>query len=231
MTITEDRVAQWRGKYPDSPPVGWILREREVTSWTRFHNLPDAKRYPESKAEEKIVLGRVNDIASALFGTSQVVVFQQVFSPVEHVSAGVYVPGSSVVSPIPADWLEALDPYFENASALSFVGGAIDWRPGVLDSLLLATALDRVAGPALLAPVSGNLLCPYDGGMDTFLPEPAARRALRERFRAWLPTAATGFIEDLAGIPARSPLRTTEEWDQLAESLGAQKVERRDPVN
>ena len=124
-----------------------------------------------------------------------------------------------------------MEPYFDNSMAGTFLVAEVTWRPGVLADLFMAAALDRIAGPTLLGIGTGNLFCPYDGGVDVFIPDVVRRREVRLAFRDWLPQGATGYLGELDEVPVRSPLLTSEEWEAMALKIGFTKVERHDPIN
>ncbi|HEX7491382.1 MAG TPA: hypothetical protein VF337_06735 [Candidatus Limnocylindrales bacterium] len=208
-----------------------MLRERQAAIWTRFHNLPDAQRYPDSPGEQRVVADRLNRIAATLFDRQEVAVFFIAFSEAERIMASVQLPGCAPVLPTPAKWLSVMEPYFYNSMAGTFLAKEVRWQPGLLHELFMAAALDRVAGPTLLGVETGDLFCPYDGGVDVFVPDLPRRRELRMKFRDWLPEEATGYLSELDEVPVRMPLRTTEEWEAMAAKLGYTKVEPRDPVN
>ena len=226
-----EALARWLKAYPDDPPVGWMLRERQSQIWTRFHNLPDAQRYPDTDAELDVVTDRLNRLAAHLFGQGEVGVFFMSYSEAEKVVASVQLPGCVPVLPIPTQWLSAMAPYYENPAAGTFLVSTVKWRPGLLEGLFVAAALDRVAGPTLLGAETGDLFCPYDGGVDLFVAEPNRRREIRLQFRDWLPEGATGYLSELDAVPVRSPLYTSDEWQALAAKLGLAKVEPHEPVN
>jgi hypothetical protein len=226
-----DPVSSWRRSYPNDAPVGWMLRERQAQIWTRFHNLPDAQRYPETDAERRVVTDRLNRIAAAVLGKQDVAVFLMSFSEADRIVASVQLPGCVPVLPTPARWLSVTEPYFDCSAAGTFLTAEVTWRPGLLEDLFMAVALNRVAGPTLLGIETGDLFCPYDGGVDVFVPDLIRRREIRLAFRGWLPDGATGYLSELDAIPVRSPLHTTTELRELAARIGAEKVEPQSPIN
>ena len=48
-------------------PVGYALRWRYVDRWTRFHSLPESKRYPDSDEEMELLVLRHMAVADTLF--------------------------------------------------------------------------------------------------------------------------------------------------------------------
>src|SRR4051812_31653062 len=49
---------RWTARWPEGPPVGWLLRGAVPERWVRFHSLPGSRRYAGSVAEEDEVLRR-----------------------------------------------------------------------------------------------------------------------------------------------------------------------------
>lgn len=53
-------------------------------------------------------------------------------------------------------------------------------------------AMDELGSLTLFAPEAGSAFCPYDGGMDLFLPAAETIDLLRRRFNGWLPANPDG---------------------------------------
>jgi hypothetical protein len=66
----------------------------------------------------------------------------------------------------------------------------VSWIPGEFDSLLERAAYGK-AGPICIQSKCAAF-CPYDGGMDVFIKEERALRAVRGLFRAWAPQPESG---------------------------------------
>ena len=59
---------RWRAFYPNAQPIAYLMRHAGVPHWVRFHSLPHSKRDPETADEYSIMLGRQNELASAVLG-------------------------------------------------------------------------------------------------------------------------------------------------------------------
>src|SRR5690242_3897509 len=58
----------WQQVYPNSPPIGYLLRQEYEDRWFRIHTLPESKRYPETEAEYQEILRRHNLLLDDLLG-------------------------------------------------------------------------------------------------------------------------------------------------------------------
>jgi len=67
MSGTECR-AWWNEQFPDSPPVGFMLRQAYPQRWLRIHSLPESKRFAETKEEYTELLLRHNIVATETLG-------------------------------------------------------------------------------------------------------------------------------------------------------------------
>ena len=62
----------WTSRWPATRPVGRDLKRQNRSLWTRFHTLPEAKRYPTEPGEEEEILHRHHTLLRALLdATSQ----------------------------------------------------------------------------------------------------------------------------------------------------------------
>jgi hypothetical protein len=62
-----DPISWWTSEVSEFAPIGHVLRRHMHDRWTRFHSLPESKRYAESDAEHQEVLTRHVAVASELF--------------------------------------------------------------------------------------------------------------------------------------------------------------------
>lgn len=48
----------WRKAFGELPPLGYFLRKAVPERWTRFHSLPESKRYAKNDDEKAIIRDR-----------------------------------------------------------------------------------------------------------------------------------------------------------------------------
>ncbi|HEX6335378.1 MAG TPA: hypothetical protein VFZ85_00330 [Jiangellaceae bacterium] len=178
----------WNGKWPDSEPVGHLLRGRFPERWVRFHSLPASKRYAETESAHREILHRHRTVLSELLAGSDlrtlVVVAEDWGS--RDLAAG----WSKRHLEDPWPWKVVTDGFDPEAGRIyCWVQSGLD-EPRV-DALLRAAAEDR--GHFLLAdPNLDWLYCPYDGGADVLVRNQAERDTLRDRHIEWLSSRDDG---------------------------------------
>lgn len=176
----------WEARWAQSVPIGYRLRESYPNRWMRFHSLPGSQRYAESEAEYDEILHRQRVVLAELqsgFAPSRLIVVAEDWGW-RDLAAGWsrrYVHNAW-------PWRKVSDPDDEGTRYMWADSGL---SGPAIEKLLRAIADDR--GRALLAdPGLTWLFCPYDGGVDVFLPDAEARDALRERHAAWLSDTPSG---------------------------------------
>ncbi len=173
-------MAWWRGKFGTMAPIGYELREQWDARWSRFHSLPDSKRYPDTPAEYTELLRRARALANAVFvGGEMIFVFHSIYA---------FDDAPPAIPTELADFLSPTRSKFdvENGEAACYTR-AFDarWPLATFDALVAHIADERISMLSIVAPESGNVLCPYDGGFDLFTHAPTAE-SLRETFPDWL---------------------------------------------
>lgn len=185
----------WADRWPMCRPIAHELRHCASDRWVRFHSLPESKRYAENDDEYAEVLRRHNTVIDELQATR----------PGARTLLVITCSWSDAPAPVPRDEaLEELPPtstYWQSVLRETdgdwefwnhlFVFGA-DWRPGILDGLLLLAADDRTGDVIVTEPGLRWLYHPYDGGADVIATSAEERRVLSERHRDWLSGHPTG---------------------------------------
>jgi hypothetical protein len=179
-------VREWRLRFGDTLPAGFLCRQALADRWLRIHSLPLAKRYADSESERCELLRRQNAAASYTLGEgSNCVLFITRFGEKAEWSSFEEVP---LGGRIPEHVLSS----GENDEELQFFALPVAWRQGAFDELILAVADDRT-GPVLFADNQrGCLYAPYDGGADLFFPSSEAARSACTRFGSWLSSRDDG---------------------------------------
>ena len=177
----------WKKTYSDSPPIGYYLRERYPNLWFRMHSLPLARRYAESKGEEKEILRRHNSILSDLLGEE---------------GKYVLITTGYSTSPSPAQYYPQLDvlvkdsEYFfsfpkhefekdDNPNYWHFFMAERVWKGNSADELLSLVADETVSDILFVGVVQNCVYSPYDGGADIFVKNKSRRNFIKNKFSEW----------------------------------------------
>jgi hypothetical protein len=182
-----DPLTWWQSELGSIAPVGHALRRYLHANWTRFHSLPESKRYPESKDEVTELLRRHTQVASELFAPGEpVYVFQSRYPEsrrqlkAKHSVAGRQLRETSALFPVSPGTVGRKDDDILTTRALETT-----WKPDFFDRLVEEVANEQEVLVALAAPSSKNVYCPYDGGMDIFAFSLAPSQ-LENKFSSWL---------------------------------------------
>lgn len=183
-------IGWWRERYGETAPLGYLLRGAEGQRWLRVHSLPGSKRYAETDAEWTELLTRSKAVAAEVLGIGE-----QAWLLVPR-----YLPESGADSgPLELDCFAKPLPLlarFESGSAeeaevIGIFGLRVEWRSSDFDELLRAVADDRERA-TFVSCATGEVVAPYDGGVDLILTNQSRRDALRDRYRDWLSTHPQG---------------------------------------
>ena len=68
MSKTAQLFARWQALFAGVPPLRHHLRQAFSERWLRIHNLPGAKRYPETDDERRQVLERYAVVGGRVLG-------------------------------------------------------------------------------------------------------------------------------------------------------------------
>lgn len=179
-------LAWWKSEMAPVAPVGHALRQHLSADWTRFHSLPESKRYAESDAERGELHSRHVTIVNILFLTGEpLYVYRSRFGEKrqrgksKHQLAGRQLQEQMIRLPVHAGVAD------DSEEELLFVRALVTkWQPDFYMQLLDQVADDKESGVAFVSPRSKNIYCPYDGGMDvfSFTIKPAE---LAERYSHW----------------------------------------------
>jgi hypothetical protein len=165
-------LAKWNAIYPETPPVSHYFKHRLNKRWARIHSLPNAKRYPETKAEWTELEHRQNAVIDHLVPQDtpiRVIVnsidsHNHLFNVFHFENIGVFVDREA----------ETVYQSFQFETT---------WRSNALNIMLIMIAEDTMRA-FIMAP--NCLIAPYDGGMDIILEDPGSCWAFKRQFKAWL---------------------------------------------
>ena len=184
----------WQERWPESPPVAQWIRDAYADRWVRFHSLPGSKRYPETEAEETIMLHRHETVLSELSPDGRLLVLSTAWTDavVPLPSPPRWPPHQARTASDPSFW-RTLPPSEELGECFTHLFFEIcPWPFAGLHGLLHAVAHEEIPR-VVLGPLELSwLYLPYDGGADVITPTTAERDALRERHADWLSQQPSG---------------------------------------
>lgn len=176
----------WTSKFPDIAPVGHVLRWHLKNRWSRFHSLPESKRYAEDASECAEILRRHLAVGHALFEVGeQLFLFRsrlgerKLKGRKRHQVAGRQLRDKVLKLPagLPEDG-ENSDLYFVRALVTT-------WVPDFFEVMTRQVADWQETGITLVSPATMNIYSPYDGGLDVFA-FTVPPSSLDAQFPSWL---------------------------------------------
>jgi hypothetical protein len=180
-----DPIAWWTSTFGEIPPRGHLLRGVLSDNWTRFHSLPESKRYAENAVEYSELSYRHLTVTGELFEKGQpIYVFRSLSyekklkGKTRHQLCGRQFREEMVALPVEQNALDEGERYFVRALVSS-------WVPDFFSELTLQVADEKVAGITIVSPTTRNIYCPYDGGMDIFAFSKSPSY-LEKKFSTWM---------------------------------------------
>ena len=179
----------WRGFYPAANPVGWMMRNACAKHYVRFHSLPLSKQYADTDAERQIILHRQNTLLDEVLGEGRPFWLTETTT---EASLEQY-PNLHALTTWPKYKFEPAlrfleeegDPEYEQA--WTTYASRQTWKAGAFDDLLWAVADEKATYILWMAPLTGAVFAPYDGGVDLFLPTSDLVEELKIKHHDWLP--------------------------------------------
>jgi hypothetical protein len=168
----------WQQLYPETPPISYLFKDRLRTRWARIHSLPEAKRYPTTKAEWDSLLDRQNTVIDSLVAQGTTIQFV-----INYIAIDSYLFQSFN--------LENIGVFVDEAGETgcqSFMF-ATTWESYTLDPVLMMIAHDDLRA-FIMAP--DCLIAPYAGGLDVILQGPHTCWAFKRQFKGWLSKRVDG---------------------------------------
>jgi hypothetical protein len=181
-----DPLSWWTSEVSEFAPVGHVLRSHLCDRWTRFHSLPESKRYAESESEHEEVLRRHLLVANELFTAGKPIYAyrshvseRRLKGKLKHMLAGNQLREAMVRLPT------GLSIQYEGDGHYCVRALATRWVPLCFGTLTRQVANWEETGVTFVSPATKNIFCPYDGGMDVF-PETISPRSLEAKFQSWM---------------------------------------------
>jgi hypothetical protein len=180
-------LESWKRFFPELPPVGFLLRKNRPEQWLRFHTLPNAKRIPKSASEVEEVLQRMSQISEEVFEPrTQAALWITSFNHLRPSFPKEQWAGFEAVAEPPPTWTNALQDHIDVQHMTIWVR-AKEWDWEHVAFFFREVSLDRLDYVTAFSVHTGAAICPYDGGIDTFLSDAHKRTALKRKFKNWLP--------------------------------------------
>ncbi len=187
-------IAEWNRVYPG------VSMEPQLYSlerpWFRIHSLPESMRYAEGRAEWDILLSRHNRIFNDLFGIGSTV--HLVTGEYHHPAFAEQHPISSLqlVQELEPTSLGSVDLYkvsttYDEGQVYRPMLANITWADGAWDPILKAFANDELDG-FFVSFKAETIIAPYDGGIDFFMKDEAARDHWKDVYKEWLSSRSDG---------------------------------------
>jgi hypothetical protein len=178
----------WRRFYPAADPVGWMMRNACAKHYARFHSLPLSKQYADTDAERQIILYRQNTLLGEVLGEGRPFWLTETsceLRPEEYEVHPRMAWPKYKFEPALRFLEEEGDPEFERTWITS--ASRQTWKAGAFDDLLWAIADEKAYHILWMAPSTGAVFAPYDGGVDLFLPTSDLVKELKIKHHDWLP--------------------------------------------
>lgn len=190
----EEFVKHWKETYPNSPPVGYLLRETYPDIWFRIHSLPSSKRYAETENDYEEILKRHNLILSDLLGKgSNYILITTTYSSnklPEHDQSQIDIlaVNKQYLSSLAKHELEESDePYYWH-----FFMTEMNWEEKSIDNLLKLVADEELRDIQIVGVEQNCVYHPYDGGADIFMKDELKRNLVKSKYSSWLSTHPLG---------------------------------------
>lgn len=181
MINNNDIISCWNNFHEGSPPVGFLLRIDESDRFLRIHSFSQGKRYPKDKKDFALVLEKFTEITNVLFTKDEKVgIFLIDYGNTFYSDSIEWNLG--LITDIPIYWKTKIDEY-NDIEGIKFITGSNNWKDGCADAFCMAASENTYSSIALFSYVSGNTVCPYDGGFDIFIPDNEKYQNLTKQFK------------------------------------------------
>jgi hypothetical protein len=182
----------WKKYFPNTPPIGHVLREQYKHRWVRFHALPQSKRYATSLPEKRMIRSRINILAGELFKDDDDIWI------VHTISTWVPQVSESVQTKLHALGLKEvgkdIDPSRdEGQNEIAVFAFQSIWEHGRYDAFFDLIAEDELDTLLIIGEQSGQVLAPYDGGFDLIMKDESLLPDMKDRWSSWLSARADGY--------------------------------------
>lgn len=172
----------WRKAFGELPPLGYFLRKAVPERWTRFHSLPESKRYAKNDDEKAIIRDRANTLGDQIFGDRKPIWLAAVYRLLEENTHPEFF---NTFAMEPAFTWEGKTTFEEDHTQLTIYAAPTIWRSGSFDELFDDIAVDREQA-FFFDPSNNTVLAPYDGGFDLIGRDVLQRLNFERKFQGWM---------------------------------------------
>ena len=186
----------WDEHYPESVPLGHLLRQDYPGRWFRIHSLPNSKRYADNKKEWKTLLKRQNTLITDLLGTDAefyLVTGRYYYVDMEIANLETEYHKFECFRKMDLRESEAINLFerypkeYGEEDGVHYIPVATvtTWKPGTFDDLLEKIADDetRAIFVGIQRPV---IVAPYDGGVDCIVEDAVHVKYCKNAYKNWL---------------------------------------------
>lgn len=178
----------WTDHFPGTSLLSYRFRTDYPDRWVRIHSLPLSKRYAETEEEWNILFHRQNMILTDVMGDRSEILIVVVSNLDDDEPEQVNGPKTA---------LDRIDLY--KADPEIYGEGQFfypllyqqTWQPHKFDRLLKKIA-EWESMAFFVALDNGNIVAPYDGGLDLILKDRNLRDAYKEKYKDWLSYTESG---------------------------------------
>ena len=181
-----DPLSWWKSEFTSFAPVGHVLRSHLNERWTRFHSLPESKRYAENDAEYEELLVRHLSVANEIFKAGEAIyVYRSHLGEMKLKGRHRQQIAGRQLRELMIKLPSGLHAEDEGNDLYCVRVLVTTWIPDFFNTLTKEVADWKVSGIAFVSPSTKNIFCPYDGGMDVFSFS-VSPSTLEDKYRSWM---------------------------------------------
>lgn len=182
-TSKDDFSIAWQETFGETAPLAHVMRSKFPDAWTRFHALPESKRYASTKEEHATVLFRANTLGNACFPADAEIWFLMSFGADFDVADHDQVQRLNMSERF--TFLEDFEDD-DDEDLMRVFAAKVNWSPTSFDPLLTSIANDGARYALWFDAKTKTVFAPYDGGFDLFSFEPGRIQQLEKTFQDWM---------------------------------------------
>lgn len=177
--------AIWHNTFGQTPPLGHELRHDFHSAWTRFHSLPESKRYADTPDERQTILLRANTLAMECFGSNAKLWLVTGYTKdyLENSNDKINLLTRFEMKEV-FSWVDEKEEP-EDQIPLIFFAARVEWKPEAFDWLFSMIAEDEERA-VFFDPSADLALAPYDGGFDLIALNEERPVHLEDKYAAWI---------------------------------------------
>lgn len=182
---------KWSKWYPDTPPLGWTLREKYPDKWLRIHSLPGSKRTARTKKERSVLITRHQAVTQAIFKNNDMCTLVLAVFDLKCNDSILRDQSFHHTEKWPMQYRKTGEPIDELYSVEFYISEK-RWKFDGFEEILLQVNDDKIDPIVIVNMRNGQAYSPYDGGADLFFSSKGEREKAKMKFSQWLSTRADG---------------------------------------